>query len=96
MPDAATLTDQAFAAFDAAGLLRAALCNGLVTVRGDFRSASLDLLGIAGSGPLFVCPVSVLPDATPGDVLEIGDVRYTVAQRIDDGLGAMTLRLQKP
>lgn len=84
-----------FAAFDRAGMLTGAVWNGALQVRGDFRSATVDVLGVIAPGPRFALPEQAIPQAAAGDTLDIGAVRYTVASIERDGVGTMTLQLQR-
>jgi hypothetical protein len=71
---------QFYAAFDRAGMLVDAVWNETVTVRGDFRGEYRETLNVATTVPVFTLPKNALPDASQGDVLDIGNVRYIVAE----------------
>lgn len=67
--------------------------NSSTTVNGIFEDASTPALGVAGTGPQFLCAAADV--ASPvGKSLEIGSTTYTIVEQEPDGTGMTLLKLE--
>lgn len=79
--------------FNVAEFGRAATLNGSVTTTGIFDDAFVDALGVAATGPTFLCD---LLGVLYGDALVVsGKGSYKVVGAEPDGTGLTLLRLER-